>query len=127
MSRSSPKPQEKSAPADEKEEESVTIDDFGKIRLVTGRILEAEAHPDADKLLVLKVDTGDRVRTIVSGIAKHFKPEELIGRNVTVVANLKPAKLRGILSEGMLLMAEDGDKLTFIAPENDTAPGSSIR
>ncbi|MBR2779883.1 MAG: methionine--tRNA ligase [Eubacteriaceae bacterium] len=121
------KPQEKSAPADEKEEESVTIDDFGKIRLVTGKILEAEAHPDADKLLVLKVDTGDRVRTIVSGIAKHFKPEELIGRNVTVVANLKPAKLRGILSEGMLLMAEDGDRLTFIAPENDTAPGSSIR
>ena len=121
------KPQAENAPAEEKEDESVTIDDFGKIRLVTGKILEAEAHPDADKLLVLKVDTGDRVRTIVSGIAKHFKPEELIGRNVTVVVNLKPAKLRGILSEGMLLMAEDGDRLTFIAPEYDTAPGSSIR
>ena len=121
------KPQAENAPAEEKEDESVTIDDFGKIRLVTGKILEAEAHPDADKLLVLKVDTGDRVRTIVSGIAKHFKPEELIGRNVTVVVNLKPAKLRGILSEGTLLMAEDGDRLTFIAPEYDTAPGSSIR
>ena len=120
------KPAPEAAPTEEKEED-VSIDDFGKIRLVTGKILEAEAHPDADKLLVLKVDTGEKVRTIVSGIAKYFRPEEIVGKNVTVVANLKPAKLRGILSEGMLLMAEDAGRLTFIAPEEDTEPGSPIR
>lgn len=112
--------------AEEKTEE-ISIDDFAKVVLKTGKILEAERHPDADKLLVLKVDTGEKVRTIVSGIAKNFKPEELIGKTVTVVANLKPAKLRGIMSEGMILLAQDGNKLTFVSPENETAPGSIVR
>ncbi|MBO4360044.1 MAG: methionine--tRNA ligase [Eubacteriaceae bacterium] len=122
--------EKKAAPAvsaDDKQEELITIDDFSKVKLVTGKILEAEHHPDADKLLVLKVDTGDRVRTIVSGIAKYFSPAELVGKSVTVVANLKPAKLRGIMSDGMLLMAENGEALTFISPEKDIEPGSGIR
>ena len=107
--------------------EEITIDDFGKVELKTGKIVEAEKHPDAEKLLVLKVDTGDRIRTIVSGIAKNYSPEEIIGKNVTVVTNLKPAKLRGILSEGMLLMAQDGDTLSFIVPEAPVGTGSKIR
>ena len=121
------KKQAEAVTAEEEKEEPISIEDFGKVKLVTGKILEAEAHPDADKLLVLKVDTGDRVRTIVSGIARHFSPQDLIGKDVTVVANLKPAKLRGVLSEGMLLMAECGDTLTFIAPEEAVEPGSGIR
>lgn len=109
------------------EKEEITIDDFSKVQLKTGVILTAEQHPDADKLLVLSVDTGDRVRTIVSGIAKYYKPEELIGKTVCVVANLKSVKLRGILSEGMILLAQDGKTLSFVTPEEKVAPGSEIR
>lgn len=89
----------------------IEYDDFSKLDLVVGHIEDASAHPNADKLLVFKVNTGDRVRTIVSGIAKFYKAEDLIGKKVMVVANLKPVKLRGILSEGMILSAETGDKL----------------
>lgn len=87
----------------------ITIDDFGKIQLVVGRIIEAKKHPKADKLLVFKVDLGSEVRQIVSGIAKFYKPEDLIGKKVAVVANLAPVKLRGELSEGMLLCASNRD------------------
>ena len=87
----------------------ITIDDFGKIQLVVGRIIEAKKHPKADKLLVFKVDLGSEVRQIVSGIAKFYKPEDLIGKKVAVVANLAPVKLRGELSEGMLLCASNSD------------------
>ena len=109
------------------EVEQISIDDFAKVQLLTGKILSAEKHPDADKLYILKVDTADRVRTIVSGIAKHFTIDELIGKNVVVVANLKPAKLRGVLSEGMLLLAQEGKKLTFITPELNVGAGSIIK
>ncbi len=108
--------------------EAISIEDFSKVSLKTGKILSCEKHPDADKLLVLKVDTGEKTRTIVSGIAKHFTPDELIGKNVVVAANLKSAKIRGVLSEGMLLLAEDEKgKLVFISPEKDIKPGSNIR
>lgn len=106
----------------------ITIDDFAKVLLKSGRVVGAEAHPDANKLLVLKVDTGERVRTVVSGIAKHFTPEGLIGKNVVVAANLKPANLRGVKSEGMLLLAETNEgKLVFISPEENIDPGCTIR
>ena len=87
--------------------EEITIDDFAKVQLKVGVVLTAEKVEKADKLLKLTVDTGSEKRTIVSGIAKHYTPEEMVGKRVIVVANLKPVKLRGILSEGMLLCAED--------------------
>ena len=107
----------------------ITIDDFAKVKLVTAKILDAVAVPKADKLLQLTVDAGEeKPRTVVSGIAKHFTTEELIGREVVLVANLKPAKLRGIMSEGMILCAEDKDgKLSLIAPSIDMEPGSGVR
>nr|WP_312031156.1 methionine--tRNA ligase [Hujiaoplasma nucleasis] len=107
---------EENAPKEESKKvfqmkDDIEYDDFSKLDLVVGHIEDASAHPNADKLLVFKVNTGDRVRTIVSGIAKFYKAEDLIGKMVMVVANLKPVKLRGILSEGMILSAETGDKL----------------
>jgi methionine--tRNA ligase beta chain len=88
-----------------------TAEDFEKIELRAGQIVEASGHPEADKLLVMKVDVGEeQPRSIVAGIASRFKPEELINQKVTVVANLKPSKLRGVPSEGML-MAAGGERL----------------
>lgn len=96
----------------------VTFDDFSAMDIRVGTILEAEKMPKADKLLVLKVDTGIDVRTIVSGIAQHFSADEVIGKKVSVLINLAPRKLRGVESQGMILMSEDKKgKLTFIQPE----------
>ncbi len=105
----------------------ITIEEFAKVSLLTGQIVEAAKHPDADKLYVLQVQVGDTLRQIVSGIAKYFSAEELVGKRVVVVANLKPAKLRGVVSEGMLLMAENENGLTFISSENDIGSGAKIR
>lgn len=106
----------------------ISIDDFAKVDLRIGKILSAKKHPDADKLLVFEVMVGSAKRQIVSGIAKYFTPEELVGKNVVVVANLKPAKLRGEISQGMILLAEDNDgKLTFITPEEDIESGLKVR
>jgi methionyl-tRNA synthetase len=86
--------------------------------LRVGTIIEAEKMPKANKLLVLKVDTGIDVRTIVSGIAEHFSPEEVIGKRVTVLVNLAPRALRGVESQGMILMTNDKDgKLVFVNPD----------
>jgi methionyl-tRNA synthetase len=91
-------------------------------------VVHAEAVPKADKLLKLEVDLGTEKRTVLSGIAQHYKPEEVIGRQVTLVANLAPRKMRGIESRGMILMTEDANgKLIFISPEQDTPPGSIVR
>jgi len=105
----------------------IEYDDFSKLDLVVGHIKEAREHPNADKLLVFDVDTGDKVRTIVSGIAKFYKPVDLKNKNVMVVANLKPVKLRGILSEGMILSAEDKDgNLKVIELNKELEPGDKI-
>ena len=120
------KPTEKAEEA-KNDPEEITIDDFAKVQLITGEIISAEKHPDADKLYVLQVQTGDEHRQIVSGIAKHFSLEELPGKKVVVVANLKPAKLRGVMSNGMLLMAEDNKQLVFIAADSEIKNGSKIR
>ena len=82
--------------------------------LVIGEVLTCIKHPDADKLLVSKINTGDKVRQIVSGISKHYRPEELIGKKVIVVKNLKPVKLSGVLSEGMLLAGKNEDNLEVL-------------
>jgi methionyl-tRNA synthetase len=105
-----------------------TFEDFSKLDLRVGTIVEAEKMPKANKLLVLKVDTGLDVRTIVSGIAQHFKPEEIVGKKVTVLVNLAPRKLRGVESEGMILMTENAEgKLVFVNPDEEgVKPGTVI-
>ena len=98
-----------------------------KLDLRTGTILTAEKVEKADKLLKLEIDLGFEKRTIVSGIALHFKPEEIVGKQVVVVANLAPRKMRGIESNGMILMAEDKEgKLYFISPDKKIDEGSVV-
>ncbi len=106
---------------------AIVFDDFAKIDLKVGTIVSAEKVEKADKLLKLQVDLGFETRTIVSGIALHFKPEEIVGKQVTVVCNLAPRKMRGIESNGMILMAEDAaGKLHFINPETAIDNGSGV-
>ena len=105
----------------------IQFDDFAKIDLKTGTILSAEKVEKADKLLKLEIDLGTEKRIIVSGIALHFNPEEIVGKQVVVVANLASRKMRGIESNGMILMAEDADgKLKFVAPDAQIANGSGV-
>ncbi len=102
----------------EPQKEIITFEDFAKVDLRIGTIIEAEKMPKANKLLVLKVDTGIDVRTIVSGIAEHFTPEEVLGKRVTVLVNLAPRALRGVESEGMLLLTNNAEgKLVFVNPD----------
>ncbi len=105
----------------------VTFDDFIKMDIRTATILEAEAVPKSNKLLKFKVDTGVDTRTILSGIAKHYTPEEMIGKQVTVLLNLAPRKIMGVESQGMILMAEDHDgKLRLVQPNEETQNGMGI-
>ena len=113
----------------EPQKDEATFEDFSKLDIRVGTIIAAEKKPKTKKLMVLKVNTGLDERTIVSGIAEHYKAEELIGKRVSVVVNLKPIKLKGTLSEGMILMTEDAEgKLTFLNPDNDSSVnnGTSI-
>jgi len=104
----------------EPQKETIQFDDFTKLDIRVGTILEAEKMPKTKKLMKLKVDVGIDVRTIVSGIAEYFNPEEIIGQKVTVLVNLAPRNLRGVDSHGMILMTEDTEgKLTFIEPGMD--------
>jgi len=113
----------KSAPV----KDTIQFDDFAKIDLRVGKIVAAEKVEKADKLLKLQVDLGFETRTIVSGIALHFKPEEIVGKQVTVVVNLAPRKMRGIESNGMILMAEDSNgKLHFVNPDDAINPGAGV-
>lgn len=105
----------------------IVFDDFAKIDLKVGTIVAAEKVEKADKLLKLSVDLGFETRTIVSGIALHYQPENIIGKQVVVVVNLAPRKMRGIESNGMILMAEDAaGKLHFVSPETAINNGSAV-
>ena len=105
----------------EPEKETIQFDDFTKLDMRVGTIIEAEKMPKTKKLLVLKVDTGIDVRTIVSGIAESFKAEDVVGKKVTVLVNLAPRKLRGVESQGMILMTETAEgKLSFVNPDTST-------
>lgn len=105
----------------------IQYDDFAKLELKAGTITAAEKVEKADKLLKLTVDLGSEQRTVVSGIAMHYKPEDIVGKQVTLVANLAPRKMRGIESQGMILMAEDKDgRLVFVNPAEAVAPGSNV-
>jgi methionyl-tRNA synthetase len=111
----------------EPQKDTATFEDFSKLDLRVGTILEAEKMPKANKLLVLKVDTGIDIRTIVSGIAEHFSPEEVVGKRVTVLVNLAPRALRGVESQGMILMTNNTeDKLVFVNPESDGVDNGAL-
>ena len=111
----------------EPQKDTITFDDFTKLDLRVGTIIEAEKMPKAKKLLVLKVDTGIDVRTIVSGIAESFTAEEVVGKQVTVLVNLAPRALRGVESEGMILMTENAEgDLVFVNPDTTVKNGLQI-
>lgn len=109
--------------------EAITIDDFAKVELKVGTVIACEKHPKADKLLVEQVDLGDETRQIVSGIAKFYSPEAMIGQKVVVVTNLKPVKLRGVESQGMILCAaqEDDADLSLVTIAKDLPNGTIVR
>jgi len=109
------------------QKDTISFDDFAKMDIRIGTILEAQKMPKADKLLILKVDTGLDIRTIVSGIAEHFTAEEVTGKKVAVLVNLAPRKLRGVESQGMILMTSDQNgKLSFLNPEHEVENGAVV-
>ncbi len=101
-----------------------TIDDFRKIELVIGEVKEVKDHPNADKLFVVKVDTGKEIRQVVAGIKKSYKPEDLVGRQVVLVSNLDPAVIRGEESQGMILAASDENGICVLQPDKKVTLGS---
>jgi methionyl-tRNA synthetase len=105
----------------------ITIEQFRELELRVGTVRAAEPHPKADRLLVLKVDLGGEERQVVAGIRAHYDPAALVGRQVVVVANLAPATLRGIESQGMVLAAADGDRVVLVRPDETVAPGATVR
>jgi methionyl-tRNA synthetase len=105
----------------------ITIEEFAKLDLRVATVKAVEPHPRADRLLVLKVDLGTEERQLVAGIRTHYAPEELIGKQIVVVANLQPAVLRGVESQGMLLAASDGERVVVLSPEKPIAAGSQVR
>lgn len=116
---------------DKKEEEEskaeISFEDFTKVEMVVGKILEAKEHPDADKLLVFTIDVGEESpRTIISGIKKWYEPSDLVGKNVIVVKNLAPRKMRGIESQGMILASDFDDDLSLLTTLKDMKPGSKV-
>ncbi len=104
----------------------ISIDEFRKIEIKVATIKQAEPHPDADRLMVLKIDLGSEERQLVAGIKGHYPAEDLIGKQIVVIANLEPAKLRGIESQGMLLAATDDDKLAILNPDKPVSPGARV-
>ena len=118
---------EEEAVMDVEPKEEVTFDDFMKMQFQVGEIIECRAVEKSKKLLCSQVKIGSRVKQIVSGIRKYYTPEEMVGKKVMVLVNLKPAKLAGVLSEGMLLCAEDANgELALMKPEKDLMAGSEI-
>jgi len=107
----------------------ITIDQFRAIELRVATVRSAEAHPNADRLVVLRVDLGGEERQLVAGIRAHYDPAALVGRQVIVVANLEPAKLRGVESQGMVLAAADegSNRVVLLRPDDAVAPGAVVR
>lgn len=105
----------------------ITIEDFAKIEFKIGKVLEANRVEGSNKLIVMKVDTGEE-RHVVAGIGKAYTPEELVGKSIVVVANLEPAKLMGVESQGMLLAASDDEgRLSIISPEREVKTGARVK
>jgi methionyl-tRNA synthetase len=108
------------------EPQYITIDEFARMDLRVAEVIACEKMPKADKLLILKLKVGEEERTVVSGIAKHYAPEDLVGKKVVLVANLKPTKLRGTLSEGMILAASDENTVEVLTV-NEVASGNRVK
>jgi methionine--tRNA ligase beta chain len=115
-------------PATPSTADTITFDDFARIKLRVGRVLEAGNHPNADKLLVLKVDLGNEQRQLCAGIRGHYAPEQLVGKHIVVVSNLAPRMMRGQESQGMLLAAvtDDRSQVVIVSPEKDIPPGCPV-
>jgi methionine--tRNA ligase beta chain len=107
---------------------TISYDDFARLDLRIGRVTEAAAHPDADRLIVLKVDLGREQRQLVAGIRAYYDPQDLVGRSIIVVANLAPRTMRGVESQGMLLAAtsEDKSQVVLLSPISEIPPGSKV-
>jgi methionyl-tRNA synthetase len=121
-------PQPTAPTADSDATPEITIDDFLRVQLKVGTIRRAEPHPNADRLVVLSVDVGEpEERQLVAGIRAAYAPEDLVDRQIVVVANLKPAKLRGVESRGMLLAASDDQGLALLQPAAPIRPGSRVK
>lgn len=105
----------------------ITIEEFKKAELIVAQIKEASPHPNADRLYVLKIDTGKEERQLVAGIRSAYTPEQLIGRRVVIVANLQPAVIRGVESQGMVLAASDEKGVCLLTPDREVALGSLVK
>jgi methionyl-tRNA synthetase len=106
--------------------EYVKFEDFKKLELKVAKVLKVEVHPNADKLYVITVTTGEAEKTIVAGIRQHYKPEELTGKSVIIIDNLEPAIIRGATSNGMILATKDGERLAILIPEKEVKIGSPV-
>lgn len=108
--------------------DQITFDDFAKVKLRVARVMEAEAHPNADKLLLLKVSLGTETRQVCAGIRANYAPEQLIGKNIILVSNLAPRMMRGKESQGMILAASNADhsKVIVLTTDSDIEPGSVV-
>jgi methionyl-tRNA synthetase len=104
----------------------VTYEEFKKLDIRVAKVISAEDHPNADRLYVLKIDTGVDTRTIVAGIKNFYKKEELLDKNIVVITNLEPAMIRGVESNGMLLAASDDNGIYILTPDKNPLPGSKI-
>ncbi|MBE5748962.1 MAG: methionine--tRNA ligase [Clostridiales bacterium] len=120
------KEQPKQEVAEEEPKAEISIDDFAKVELATAKVLTCEKVAKSDKLLKLTLDVAGKERTVVSGIAQYYTPEYMVGKTVVIVKNLKPVKLRGILSEGMILCASNGKDVVFVTPEKEIESGSGV-
>jgi methionyl-tRNA synthetase len=105
---------------------TISFEDFGKVEMKTARVIAAEKVEGAEKLLKMQVDLGDEERQIVAGIAQHYTAEEMVGKALVVVCNLKPARIRGVESYGMLLAALSGKDLVLLTTDKDISPGAEI-
>ncbi len=105
----------------------ISFQEFQKVEIKVGRVLAVEDHPNADKLMVIRVDVGEESpRVLVAGLKDYYAPEELADRLIVVVTNLEPARLRGVESQGMLLAAQEGEKVVFLTLDKEIAPGSPV-
>jgi methionyl-tRNA synthetase len=110
------------------QKEDVSYDDFSRMDIRIGTILEAVKVPKTKKLMQLTIDTGIDTRTVVSGIAEYFEPDEILGKQICLLANLAPREIKGIRSQGMILLAEDASgKLIFVTPEEGMKPGAEVK
>ena len=105
----------------------VSFEEFKKLDLRVARIVSVAAHPNADKLYVMRIDLGGETKQSVAGLKPHFRPEELVGKLVAVVANLEPANLRGVESQCMILAAQEGSRVVCLVPEKEVGVGATIR